>query len=85
MRHGIVVFRVVRHSPADAAGVLPGDIVTHVNGTEVRTVQSSFRQTTLPEFALPSLLTYGLANQTPEQNMLLGPFSSRAGRAWLLF
>ena len=36
MRHGIVVFRVVRQSPADAAGVLPGDIVTHINGTEVQ-------------------------------------------------
>ena len=36
VRHGIVVFRVVRHSPADAAGVLPGDIVTHINGTEVK-------------------------------------------------
>ena len=35
VRHGVVVFRVVRHSPADAAGVLPGDIVTHINGTEV--------------------------------------------------
>ena len=42
VRHGIVVFRVVRHSPADAAGVLPGDIVTHINGTEVCTVVSGY-------------------------------------------
>ncbi len=35
VHHGIVVFRVVRDSPADAVGILPGDIITHINGTEI--------------------------------------------------
>ena len=33
--HGIVVFRLVVDSPADKAGVQPGDIVTHINGKEI--------------------------------------------------
>ena len=35
-------------------------------------------------FFLPCLLAYRLANQMPELKLLLGPSSSRAGRAWLL-
>ena len=33
--HGIIVFKLVIDSPADKAGVIPGDIVTHVNGREI--------------------------------------------------
>jgi len=35
LTHGIIVFRLVVDSPADKAGVKPGDIVTHVNGKDI--------------------------------------------------
>lgn len=35
LTHGIIVFKLVIGSPADKAGVIPGDIVTHVNGNEI--------------------------------------------------
>ena len=34
--------------------------------------------------SLPCLCTYHLTNQKPEQKLLLGPISIRAGQAWLL-
>ena len=33
--HGIVVYRVVQESPADKAGIQPGDVITHINGNEI--------------------------------------------------
>jgi HtrA serine peptidase 2 len=33
--HGIVVFRIVQGSPADRAGLQPGDIITHINGIAI--------------------------------------------------
>ena len=35
--HGIVVYRIVHGSPADVAGLQPGDIITHINGNEMHT------------------------------------------------
>ena len=35
IHHGIVVYRVVRESPADHAGIQPGDVITHINGNEI--------------------------------------------------
>jgi len=35
--HGIVVFRMVHGSPADKAGIQPGDVITHINGNEMHT------------------------------------------------
>merc|ERR1712037_1095078 len=35
IHHGIVVYRVVRESPADNAGIQPGDVITHINGNEI--------------------------------------------------
>lgn len=33
--HGILVFRIVAGSPADRAGIMPGDIITHINGVQI--------------------------------------------------
>ena len=33
--HGIVVYRIVQESPADRAGIQPGDVITHINGIEI--------------------------------------------------
>ena len=35
INHGIVVYRVVQESPADNAGIQPGDVITHINGIEI--------------------------------------------------
>ncbi len=32
---GIVIFKIIADSPADAAGLMPGDIITHINGEPV--------------------------------------------------
>ncbi|CAD7086979.1 unnamed protein product [Hermetia illucens] len=36
IRFGVLMQRIVPNSPAEAGGLLPGDIVTHVNGKEVK-------------------------------------------------
>ena len=37
---GVLVIQVLRGTPCDDAGLVPGDVVTHVGGTEVDSVES---------------------------------------------
>ena len=43
LTHGIIVFKLVIGSPADKAGVIPGDIVTHINGVEIHESKDVYR------------------------------------------
>ncbi|XP_050100014.1 serine protease HTRA2, mitochondrial isoform X2 [Anopheles aquasalis] len=36
VRSGILVWKVIRGSPAHAGGISPGDVITHINGTEIK-------------------------------------------------
>ncbi|XP_020774980.2 serine protease HTRA2, mitochondrial [Boleophthalmus pectinirostris] len=40
--HGILIHRVIVGSPANRAGMLPGDIVLEINGTEVKTSEEIY-------------------------------------------
>ena len=60
--HGAFVFGVFRGSPADKAGVLPGDFITAINGEKIRdTAALTFSVATLPigETATFDLIRYG--------------------------
>ncbi|XP_029901077.1 serine protease HTRA2, mitochondrial [Myripristis murdjan] len=41
--HGILIHRVITGSPANRAGVLPGDIVLEINGTKVNTSEEIYQ------------------------------------------
>jgi len=41
--HGILVYKVVEGSPAYAAGLRPGDVVTHVNGAPIHGVTDLYK------------------------------------------
>ncbi|XP_062295909.1 serine protease HTRA2, mitochondrial-like [Scomber scombrus] len=41
--HGILIHRVIRGSPANRAGMLPGDIVLEINGVEVHTSEEIYK------------------------------------------
>ena len=43
LTHGIIVFKLVIGSPADKAGVVPGDIVTHINGVDIHESKDVYR------------------------------------------
>ncbi|XP_049532824.1 serine protease HTRA2, mitochondrial isoform X2 [Anopheles darlingi] len=36
VRSGILVWKVIRGSPAHAGGISPGDVITHINGKEIK-------------------------------------------------
>jgi len=37
---GVLVIQVLSGTPCDEAGLVPGDVVTHVGGTEIDSVES---------------------------------------------
>lgn len=41
--HGILIHRVIVGSPANRAGMLPGDIVLEINGTDVKTSEELYK------------------------------------------
>ncbi|XP_038575407.1 serine protease HTRA2, mitochondrial-like isoform X1 [Micropterus salmoides] len=41
--HGILIHRVIMGSPADRAGMLPGDIVVEINGVKVNTSEEIYQ------------------------------------------
>lgn len=41
--HGILIHRVIVGSPANRAGMLPGDIVLEINGTDVKTSEEMYK------------------------------------------
>jgi len=41
--HGILIYRVVENSPSHVAGLKPGDIVTHINGTPVHGTRDVYK------------------------------------------
>ncbi|KAM7403078.1 hypothetical protein PAMA_003824 [Pampus argenteus] len=41
--HGILIHRVILGSPANRAGMLPGDIVVEINGAEVNTAEEIYQ------------------------------------------
>jgi len=43
VKHGVLVFKILDGSPADVAGVKPGDIVTHINGSPIRGVADVYK------------------------------------------
>ncbi|TRY78162.1 hypothetical protein TCAL_07571 [Tigriopus californicus] len=43
VQHGIAVFRIVRGSPAHRAGLMAGDVVTHINGKPILTAKDFYR------------------------------------------
>lgn len=42
LNSGIIVYRVVVDSPSDNAGIRPGDIITHINGMQMRQTSQVF-------------------------------------------
>lgn len=41
--HGILIHRVIVGSPANRAGMLPGDVVLEINGTDVKTSEEIYK------------------------------------------
>ncbi|XP_071760334.2 serine protease HTRA2, mitochondrial-like [Centroberyx gerrardi] len=41
--HGILIHRVIMGSPANRAGMLPGDVVVEINGTQVKTSEEIYQ------------------------------------------
>ena len=40
---GILIFRMIQDSPADRAGLRPGDIITHINGSPITASQDIYK------------------------------------------
>ena len=52
--HGIVVFKMISGSPSDKGGMLPGDIITHINGTPIHGSSDVYKilESNIPELYL---------------------------------
>lgn len=49
IKHGVFVWKVVARSPAAARGLLPGDIITHINGRPIVSVDDVYAELENPK------------------------------------
>lgn len=60
VQHGVLVWKVIINSPAHTGGLHPGDIVTHINGNEVKNSNDIYRILDGKQKALDMIVYRGL-------------------------
>lgn len=60
VQHGVLVWKVIINSPAHTGGLHPGDIVTHINGKEVKNSNDIYKALSEKTKALDMIVYRGL-------------------------